>query len=88
MIPISEIIGYIAGILIAITMIPQISMSLRTKNVAGLSKSMLIIFFLSMLLWSIYGFLIHSYPLLITNGFATLVAGFQLYIKFSYERQI
>lgn len=80
-----ELIGYIAGILIAITMIPQIRTSLKTKNVEGLSLAMLIMFFLSMLLWAIYGYLIKSYPLLLTNGFATIVAGIQLYIKLKYR---
>lgn len=80
-----ELIGYIAGVLIAITMIPQIRTSLKTKNVEGLSLAMLIMFFTSMLLWAIYGYLIKSYPLLLTNGFATIVAGVQLYIKLKYR---
>lgn len=84
---IAEIIGYIAGVLIAITMIPQIRVSLHTKNVEGVSKSMLVIFFFSMLLWALYGVLIDSYPLMITNGVATLVAGFQVYIKFKYQKR-
>lgn len=46
MVPVAEIIGYAAGILIAITMIPQIIVSLKTKNVKGLSTLMLTIFFL------------------------------------------
>ena len=82
----TNLIGYSAGILIAITMIPQIRLSLKTKDVGGLSFTMLTVFFLSMLLWAIYGYLIHSYPLLLTNGLATIVAGVQLSIKFRYRR--
>ena len=77
--------GYIAGILIAITMIPQIIMSLRTRNVEGLSVIMLVIFLLSMILWTLYGYFISSYPLMLTNGFATIIAGIQLYIKVRFS---
>ncbi|MCA9487845.1 MAG: hypothetical protein KC516_02690 [Nanoarchaeota archaeon] len=80
-----EIIGYLAGILVAITMIPQIKMSLKTKSVKGISTSMLLIFFSSMLLWTIYGILIKNYPLIITNGFATIISGIQVFIKFKYD---
>ena len=83
----AEIIGYIAGILIAITMIPQIIISIKTKSVEGISMLMLIIFFTSMLLWTIYGIMINSYPLTITNGIATIVSGIQVYIKIKYKNK-
>ena len=82
---IAEIIGFAAGILIAITMVPQILLSLKTKSVKNISTSMLIIFFLSMVLWTVYGVLINSHPLIITNGVATIVSGIQLYIKFKFD---
>ena len=79
------IIGYMAGILVAITMIPQIIISLKTKSVKGVSMIMLLIFFASMLLWTIYGSLIANYPLIITNGFATIISGIQVLIKIRYS---
>jgi MtN3 and saliva related transmembrane protein len=81
----TEIIGYLAGILITITMIPQIYVSLKTKSVKGVSLLMLIIFFSSMILWTIYGFLIKNYPLLITNGLATIISGIQVIIKLKFR---
>ncbi|HYF04714.1 MAG TPA: SemiSWEET family transporter [Patescibacteria group bacterium] len=81
-----DLIGYIAGVLVAITMVPQIILSLKTKNVTGLSLGMLVIFFLSMVLWVVYGYKIGSYPLMLTNGLATLVSGVQLYLKLRYSR--
>lgn len=80
-----ELIGYTAGVLIATTMIPQIRLALKTKNVTALSTLMLLLFLFSMFLWALYGFLIKSYPLLITNGFATIIAFIQLYIKLKYS---
>ena len=82
-----EIIGYIAGILIAITMIPQLYVSLKTKSVEGVSLIMLIIFFISMVCWLIYGVLIKNYPLIIFNGLATIVSGIQLFIKIKFQKK-
>jgi MtN3 and saliva related transmembrane protein len=82
---VAEIIGYFAGILVAITMIPQIIISLKTKSVKGVSVIMLLTFFASMLLWTIYGILINNYPLIITNGFATIISAIQIFIKFKYD---
>ena len=80
-----ELVGYIAGLLIAITMVPQIITSVRTKNVEGVSKAMLLIFFSSMILWFVYGILIKNYPIIVTNGIAALISGIQVFIKFKYS---
>lgn len=80
-----EIIGYLAGVLIAITMFPQLYISIKTKSVTGISLLMLIIFFLSMVCWVIYGLLIANYPIIIFNGIATIISGIQLFIKIKYS---
>lgn len=84
---ITELIGYAAWILVAVTMIPQIRISLKTKSVKWVSTSMLLIFFSSMLLRTLYWILIENYPLIITNGFATIVSWIQVYIKFKYRNK-
>lgn len=81
-----EIIGYIAGVLIAITMVPQLYISIKTKSVVGVSLVMLVIFFISMVCWFVYGLLIENYPIIIFNGLATFVSGIQLFIKFKYSK--
>ena len=80
-----DITGYVAGFLMATTMLPQIVKSLRTKSVKDLSLLMLIIYAVSALLWSSYGFLINSLPVFITDGFAFCVVSLQLFIKIKYS---
>jgi MtN3 and saliva related transmembrane protein len=77
----NDFVGYAAGFLVSITMIPQIYKSIKYKKTNDVSLGMLIIFFISMLLWVVYGFLIENKPLIIFNGIATVVGGFQLYLK-------
>jgi MtN3 and saliva related transmembrane protein len=81
----TDIIGYTAGLLMATTMLPQIVKSLRTKSVKDLSPLMLVLYSVSALLWSSYGFLINSLPVLITDGFAFCVVSLQLIIKIKYS---
>ncbi len=82
-----DIIGFAAGTLMAITMVPQIIKSLKTKSVQDISFLMLIIYVTSSILWTIYGILIKSLPVAITDGFAFCVSSFQLYIKIKYTKK-
>ncbi len=79
-----NIIGFTAGFLMAITMLPQIIKSLRTKSVKDISLSMLIICVIGAILWMIYGILIKSLPIVIMDGFAFCVSFTQLLIKIKY----
>ena len=80
-------IGFTAGFLMAITMVPQIIKSLKTKKVEDISLLMLIIYVISAFLWMIYGILIKSLPVAITDGFAFCVSSTQLFIKVKYTRK-
>lgn len=81
-----NIIGFTAGFLMAITMIPQIIKSLKTKSVEDISLLMIIIYIVSAFLWMIYGILIKSLPVAITDGFAFCVSSIQLFIKIKYTK--
>lgn len=82
-----NLIGFTAGFLMAVTMLPQIVKSLKTKSVEDISLSMLIIYVISAILWTIYGILIKSLPITIMDGFAFVVSSTQLFIKIKYTRK-
>ncbi len=81
-----EIIGFTAGFLMAITMLPQIIKSLKTKSVENISLLMLIIYVFSALLWMVYGILIKSLPVEITDRFDFCDSSTQLFIKIKYSK--
>lgn len=62
-----EIIGYIAGVLTTIAFFPQVIKIYKSNQTNDLSLITFIIFFIGILSWLIYGFLINSKPLIITN---------------------
>ncbi len=82
-----NLIGFTAGTLMAITMIPQIIQSLKTKSVEDISLLMLLLYVIAAFLWMIYGILIKSLPVAITDGFAFCVSSTQLFIKIKYTKK-
>ena len=62
-----EIIGSIAGILSAISMIPQCYYIYIYNNTKNLNLMSFIFLFLAVLLWLIYGILINSFSLIFFN---------------------
>lgn len=83
---IEDIIGFAAGLLIAISMIPQVIKSHKTKSVDDISFSMLSIIGLGTALWVTYGILITSYPIIVMDGFGFFVNLILIYMKIKYQK--
>ena len=63
-----EISGYLAGILTISSYIPQVYKSWNTRRVEDLSKATGILLALTALTWTVYGFLMDSMPMILTNS--------------------
>ena len=64
---ISDIVGYVATGLLAITMIPQVYKTFKSKKANELSWIYLILQFIANILFVFYGFGINSLPVIISN---------------------
>jgi len=84
---IEEIIGFMAGILTSINMIPQIIQSIKTKKVEDVSLWMFVIYDAGLVLWVTYGVMIKSYPIIIMDGAACLCSLLMTYIKIRYNKK-
>ena len=84
---IEDIVGFIAGILTSINIIPQIIRSIKTKKVEDVSLWMFIIYDIGLILWVTYGIMILSYPIMIMDGIACLSSLLMTYIKIRYNRK-
>lgn len=82
-----NVVGFVAGILIAISMIPQAVKSYKTKNVEDISFYMLFIIGIGTFLWVTYGVLIISYPIMAMDGFGFLVNLVLIYMKIKYTKK-
>ncbi|TBM98981.1 hypothetical protein EYD45_15810 [Hyunsoonleella flava] len=82
-----ETIGFAAAVLTTIAFLPQVYKTWKTKDVSSLSLPMLILFFIGIVLWLIYGFLKHSPSMIFANSITVLSAILLLYFKLKYGKK-
>jgi MtN3 and saliva related transmembrane protein len=82
---IEDIVGFAAGVLTSINIIPQIIRSIKTKEVEDISLWMFLIYDIGLILWVSYGFMIKSHPIMIMDGIACLSSIFMTYLKIKYN---
>ena len=80
-----EYLGLFGATLSAITFIPQVVLAYKTKSVGDLSLLMLLIVFLSVIIWLIYGIYLHLLPVIIANSVILVLSIVLLYFKFTFK---
>jgi len=81
-----DIIAYIGGFFIAVSFVPQVLKSYRTKKVGDLSFGMLLCSITGTVLWLIYGLVNGILPIIAMNAVFGLIVGLQIYLKLTYGR--
>jgi MtN3 and saliva related transmembrane protein len=79
-----DIIGYSAGLLILVSIVPQIIKSWKTKSTKDISLLRYIIYILGIILWLTYGIILANGPMIITNSINLCLASSILYLKLKY----
>ncbi|WP_108508192.1 SemiSWEET transporter [Polynucleobacter acidiphobus] len=69
-----DIIGYLAALLTTFSFLVQAIQSWRSRDLSGISLGMYSMFTLGVALWLIYGIVIESWPLIVTNALTFLFA--------------
>ncbi len=80
-----DIIGYIAGLLVVLSLLPQTIKSWRTKSTKDLSLWRYIIYCLGLILWISYAVIIDNGPVAVMNGAGLVLAFSILYLKIRYK---
>ncbi|MGQ0577509.1 MAG: SemiSWEET family sugar transporter [Betaproteobacteria bacterium] len=81
----TDAIGFLAGALTTIAFVPQAHKMYTTKSGKDISARMLTIFSVGVLLWLIYGIMIESVPVILTNVATLIVAGTIIALKIRYR---
>ena len=76
-----DYIGYIAASLTTISFLPQVILTLKTKNTQSISLSMYIIFVAGTSCWLAYGILLQSTPMVLANLVTVLLSSIVLFLK-------
>lgn len=82
-----EIIGFIAAILTTTAFLPQVYKTWKTKDVSGLSLPMLLIFFVGIIGWLVYGILKESPSMISANTITIVSTFFLLYFKIKHSKK-
>ncbi|MCF7559867.1 SemiSWEET transporter [Sabulilitoribacter multivorans] len=83
----TEIIGFTAAILTTAAFLPQVYKTWKSKDVSGLSMPMLIMFFIGITGWLIYGILIHSPSMIFANAITVVSSFLLIYFKNKYGKK-
>lgn len=79
-----ELVGFVAGLLTAGSLLPQVARSLKTKSTVDISLQWTIINICGQVLWILYGILIDSLALYVMSGFVLLMAATMFVLKLKY----
>ncbi|MGC8710234.1 MAG: SemiSWEET family sugar transporter [Candidatus Micrarchaeia archaeon] len=80
------LLGYFAGTLTTMAVLPEIFRLRKTKRAGELSYAWLSIVFIGLISWSIYGFFINSMPLIVLSLLQSLLYFILIAMKASYTK--
>ena len=83
-----DILGYCAAALTTGSFVPQAVLTLRTRDVSGISLSMYSAFTAGVALWLGYGVALREWPIVVANAVTLLLAATILTIKIVEERRL
>ena len=82
-----EWVGYVAACLTTGSFLPQALLTLRTRNVSGISLGMYSAFTLGVGMWLLYGLAMGAWPIIVANAVTLGLAGAILVARVVYGRQ-
>jgi MtN3 and saliva related transmembrane protein len=82
-----DALGYLAATLTTASFVPQALMTVRTRNVSGISLGMYSAFTLGVALWLVYGWRLGEWPIVVANALTLALAATILVTKLLVDRQ-
>jgi MtN3 and saliva related transmembrane protein len=78
-------IGLVAGFCTTAAFLPQVVKTWKTRRAEDLSFSMLLVFLLGLVLWSLYGVAIASLPIILANAVTIALVSCILLMKMRFN---
>jgi MtN3 and saliva related transmembrane protein len=83
----NDTLGYLAAALTTASFLPQAALTLRTRDVSGISLGMYSAFTLGVALWLAYGWRIGEWPIIVANALTLALAATILVTKIVVDMQ-
>jgi MtN3 and saliva related transmembrane protein len=81
MFQVHDVVGYAAGFLATAAFVPQVAKTFRERSARDISLGMYVLFCAGVALWLLYGLLIDSWPVIISNFVTLMLSGAVLVLK-------
>jgi MtN3 and saliva related transmembrane protein len=81
----TTLIGFLAGGLTTLSFLPQVVKTARSRSARDLSESMLLVFLIGLVLWTIYGLQVGSLPIIAANVITIGLVGAILAMKVKFN---
>jgi MtN3 and saliva related transmembrane protein len=78
------VLGSCAGIFTTIAFLPQVIKAHQTKHTKDLSLVMYLLFSLGLILWTVYGFILGSFPVIAANSITLALSSYIVFLKIKY----
>ncbi|MGI9543922.1 MAG: SemiSWEET family sugar transporter [Cyclobacteriaceae bacterium] len=82
-----ELTGHLGALLTSITFIPQVYKAWQTKSVGDLSLTMILIVFISTLVWLTYAISLMLWPVILANVVVSLLSVILIVFKLTFSKQ-
>jgi MtN3 and saliva related transmembrane protein len=82
-----DTLGYAAAALTTGSFVPQALLTLRTRDVSGISVLMYSAFTAGVALWLVYGVVLREWPIVVANAVTLCLAGTILVVKLVEDRR-
>ncbi|MDA8086144.1 MAG: SemiSWEET transporter [Nitrospiraceae bacterium] len=79
-----NILGFAAGTLTTFSLVPQVVKAWRSRHTKDVSMGMFVTLCAGLLIWTVYGFSIHSLPVIITNIVSFVLGMIVIALKIKY----
>ena len=80
-----NLLGFVAGTLTTVSLLPQVILTWKTKSAKDISLEMFCILAAGVLLWIIYGICIAAYPIIISNSVTLAFIATIIALKIKYK---
>ncbi|GAA4742679.1 SemiSWEET family sugar transporter [Flavisolibacter ginsenosidimutans] len=82
-----QLLGMAAGSISAVTFLPQVIKTWKTKSADDISLLMFTFATVSVVMWLIYGIILRDVPIIYTNSLVLICSLIMLYFKFRYSHK-
>ena len=80
-----EYLGFIAGVFVSVSLIPQLIKSWKTRSTKDIALSWSIINLTGQILWLTYGVFVHSISLVVMSGIALIMNCIMVVLKVKFK---